>query len=192
MRFWQFCDDVLQQIGWLVCFLLAHLLSPFRFLPSSPPLFGVLFISQLFALSPPPPPSPSPSAYPSPSLVSPPFLSSYPAGYPSPLLPSPRIQQVRDALVQERERLASLLTDIPFLSPYPSSSNFILCSVVGDKWSAGDLKVGEAPLKLRHFSFPLHSHHRYACMCGCHGHAVISSVSFICICSSSSLPFISG
>jgi histidinol-phosphate aminotransferase len=34
-------------------------------------------------------------------------------------------------LVQERERLAQLLSGIPYLRPYPSHSNFILCRVVG-------------------------------------------------------------
>ena len=49
-----------------------------------------------------------------------------------PLLP--RLpQSVRDALVSERERLFSLLTDVPYLSPYPSHANFILCKVEGGR-----------------------------------------------------------
>lgn len=36
-------------------------------------------------------------------------------------------QEVREALVQERDRMAVLLTQIPFLTPYPSNANFILC-----------------------------------------------------------------
>lgn len=38
-------------------------------------------------------------------------------------------QTVKDALLQERERLYNLLKELPFLNPYPSYSNFILCEV---------------------------------------------------------------
>ncbi|PIA47229.1 hypothetical protein AQUCO_01400130v1 [Aquilegia coerulea] len=39
------------------------------------------------------------------------------------------LEKVKDALVQERERLYMLLKEVPFLNPYPSYSNFILCEV---------------------------------------------------------------
>ncbi|CAH2066829.1 unnamed protein product [Thlaspi arvense] len=39
------------------------------------------------------------------------------------------LEDVRDALVRERERLFELLKQVPFLNPYPSHSNFILCEV---------------------------------------------------------------
>ncbi|KAJ7973942.1 putative Histidinol-phosphate aminotransferase [Quillaja saponaria] len=39
------------------------------------------------------------------------------------------LENVKEALVQERERLFNLLKEVPFLSPYPSYSNFILCEV---------------------------------------------------------------
>nr|GMD62780.1 histidinol-phosphate aminotransferase, chloroplastic [Ipomoea batatas] len=39
------------------------------------------------------------------------------------------LQNVKVALVQERERLYNLLKEVPFLDPYPSHSNFILCKV---------------------------------------------------------------
>ena len=39
------------------------------------------------------------------------------------------MRDVRDALVQERERLRVALADIPFLTPFPSSANFVLCKV---------------------------------------------------------------
>ena len=39
------------------------------------------------------------------------------------------LEDVRDALVRERERLFGLLKEVPFLNPYPSYSNFILCEV---------------------------------------------------------------
>lgn len=39
------------------------------------------------------------------------------------------LKEVKDALVQERNRLFKLLMEVPFLVPYPSHSNFILCEV---------------------------------------------------------------
>lgn len=39
------------------------------------------------------------------------------------------LENVKEALLQERERLYNLLKDVPFLDPYPSHSNFILCAV---------------------------------------------------------------
>lgn len=39
------------------------------------------------------------------------------------------LETVKDALLQERERLYNLLKELPFLNPYPSYSNFILCEV---------------------------------------------------------------
>ena len=34
-------------------------------------------------------------------------------------------------IVEERERLLPLLAEVPYLSPYPSRSNFVLCRVLG-------------------------------------------------------------
>ncbi|XP_050203997.1 histidinol-phosphate aminotransferase, chloroplastic-like [Mercurialis annua] len=39
------------------------------------------------------------------------------------------LEKVKNALVQERERLYKLLKEVPFLNPFPSFSNFILCEV---------------------------------------------------------------
>ncbi|KAL5558474.1 hypothetical protein UlMin_034685 [Ulmus minor] len=39
------------------------------------------------------------------------------------------LENVKDALLQERDRLFKLLQEVPFLNPYPSHSNFILCEV---------------------------------------------------------------
>ncbi|KAE8733557.1 Histidinol-phosphate aminotransferase [Hibiscus syriacus] len=39
------------------------------------------------------------------------------------------LEMVKEALVQERDRLFRLLQEVPFLNPYPSYSNFILCEV---------------------------------------------------------------
>lgn len=49
-------------------------------------------------------------------------------------------QNVKEALVQERERLFNLLKEVPFLDPYPSYSNFILCKVTSGM-DAKKLKV---------------------------------------------------
>jgi histidinol-phosphate aminotransferase len=38
---------------------------------------------------------------------------------------------VKDALVGERRRLMAALADVPYLEPYPSHANFILCKVQG-------------------------------------------------------------
>lgn len=47
---------------------------------------------------------------------------------------------MKEALVQERERLFNLLKEVPFLNPYPSHSNFILCEVASGM-DAKKLKV---------------------------------------------------
>jgi histidinol-phosphate/aromatic aminotransferase/cobyric acid decarboxylase-like protein len=47
--------------------------------------------------------------------------------YPPPLLRLP--QSVRDALVSERDRLFLQLQQVPYLEPYPSHANFVLCKV---------------------------------------------------------------
>lgn len=39
------------------------------------------------------------------------------------------LQDVKNALVEERERLFKFLQEVPFLTPFPSHSNFILCEV---------------------------------------------------------------
>lgn len=39
------------------------------------------------------------------------------------------LDRVRDLLVQERERMMALLRTLPYLEPFPSHSNFILCKV---------------------------------------------------------------
>ena len=65
-------------------------------------------------------------------------------------------------IVEERERLFGLLSDIPYLHPYPSRSNFILCQVVGR--DAHELKLaleGEGIL-IRYYRTPrLQDHVRF-------------------------------
>ncbi len=58
-------------------------------------------------------------------------------------------------IIAERERLMSLLSEIPYLSPYPSQANFVLCRVEEGR-DAGNLKTaleGEGIL-VRYFNKP--------------------------------------
>jgi histidinol-phosphate aminotransferase len=65
-------------------------------------------------------------------------------------------------IVKERERLWQLLDEIPYLRPYPSRSNFILCQVIGR--DAQELKLaleGEGIL-IRYYHTPrLQDHVRF-------------------------------
>ncbi|XVF37216.1 hypothetical protein REPUB_Repub19eG0127500 [Reevesia pubescens] len=57
------------------------------------------------------------------------------------------LEMVKEALVQERDRLFKLLKEVPFLNPYPSYSNFILCEVTSGM-DAKKLKVHNLPFCL--------------------------------------------
>lgn len=63
------------------------------------------------------------------------------------------MQDVREKLVNERERMMSGLLDIPFLHPFPSSANFILCKVT-EGYDAKDVKNGLAKqgVMVRHYA----------------------------------------
>ncbi|KAJ0838611.1 putative histidinol-phosphate transaminase [Helianthus annuus] len=63
------------------------------------------------------------------------------------------LEKVKVALVQERERLFKLLKQVPFLNPYPSYSNFILCEVTDGK-DAKKLKedLAKMGVMIRHYS----------------------------------------
>ena len=60
---------------------------------------------------------------------------------------------MRGKLVSERQRLLKELTELPFLHPYPSSSNFVLCNVVNG-YDAKAVKVALAKqgIMVRHYS----------------------------------------
>ncbi|CAK9199352.1 unnamed protein product [Sphagnum jensenii] len=62
------------------------------------------------------------------------------------------LETVKNALVKERDRLFSKLQEFPFLQPYPSHANFILCSVTGAK-SAKQLKakLAKEGVMVRHY-----------------------------------------
>jgi len=57
-------------------------------------------------------------------------------------------------IVEERTRLANALTEIPYLHPYPSQSNFILCRVVGRDAKALKLALEQVGILVRYFNKP--------------------------------------
>ncbi|KAK8953831.1 hypothetical protein KSP39_PZI001630 [Platanthera zijinensis] len=63
------------------------------------------------------------------------------------------LERVKSLLVQERERLFKLLEDVPYLKPFPSFSNFILCEVILGK-DAKKLKEDLASIgvMIRHYN----------------------------------------
>ncbi|KAM7463304.1 hypothetical protein LguiA_031425 [Lonicera macranthoides] len=63
------------------------------------------------------------------------------------------LENVKVALVQERERLYKLLKEVPFLNPYPSYSNFILCEVTSGR-DAKKLKedLAKMGVMIRHYN----------------------------------------
>ncbi|XP_047323670.1 histidinol-phosphate aminotransferase, chloroplastic-like [Impatiens glandulifera] len=63
------------------------------------------------------------------------------------------LETVKVALVQERERLFKLLEELPFLKPFPSHSNFILCEVTGGL-DAKKVKedLAEMGVMIRHYN----------------------------------------
>ena len=63
------------------------------------------------------------------------------------------MQDVRNKLVEERSRLTSQLEGIKFLQPYPSSSNFVLCTVTNG-YDAKEVKLALAKqgVMVRHYA----------------------------------------
>lgn len=63
------------------------------------------------------------------------------------------LENVKEALVHERERLFKLLKELPFLDPYPSFSNFILCKVTSGM-DAKKLKedLAKMGVMIRHYN----------------------------------------
>jgi histidinol-phosphate aminotransferase len=59
-----------------------------------------------------------------------------------------------DLIVQERARLARGLANIPYLRPYPSQSNFILCRVIDRDAKALKLALEQAGILVRYFNKP--------------------------------------
>lgn len=63
------------------------------------------------------------------------------------------LEKVKEALIKERERLFKLLKNVPFLNPYPSYSNFILCEVTSGM-DAKKLKddLAKMGVMIRHYN----------------------------------------
>uniref|UniRef100_A0A1D1ZZ84 histidinol-phosphate transaminase n=1 Tax=Auxenochlorella protothecoides TaxID=3075 RepID=A0A1D1ZZ84_AUXPR len=69
----------------------------------------------------------------------------------------PYIERVRDLLVVERERLsAALLEQVPYLRPFPSHANFLLCRVTDGRDAAAlrERLAREYGVMIRHYSTP--------------------------------------
>jgi len=64
------------------------------------------------------------------------------------------IQPTVDALIVERERLYRKLSAVPFLRPYPSRANFILCRVEGRDAKELKLALAARGILVRHYAKP--------------------------------------
>ncbi len=65
------------------------------------------------------------------------------------------LRQIVKAIIAERERLLELLTELPFLEPYPSQANFILCKVKSGSAREIYQQLREKGIWLRYFNTPL-------------------------------------
>lgn len=66
-----------------------------------------------------------------------------------------QLKQVVERLKAERTRLLTALRDIPYLQPYPTESNFILCRVVGRDAAALKSRLAQAHgVFIRYFNKP--------------------------------------
>ena len=64
------------------------------------------------------------------------------------------IRPTIDALVRERERLEVELGWVPFLRPYPSRANFVLCRVTGRDAAALKADLAAEGILVRHYAKP--------------------------------------
>jgi histidinol-phosphate aminotransferase len=64
------------------------------------------------------------------------------------------IQPTVDALIAERERLYRELSAVPFLRPYPSRANFVLCRVEGRDAKELKLALASRGILVRHYAKP--------------------------------------
>jgi histidinol-phosphate aminotransferase len=62
-------------------------------------------------------------------------------------------------IVEERERLARLLANVPYLRPYPSQANFVLCQVVGRDAHQLKKALEQEGILVRYFDKPRLSDH---------------------------------
>ncbi len=64
------------------------------------------------------------------------------------------IQPTVEALIRERERLQRELGRVPFLQPYPSRANFVLCRVVGRDAAGLKAELAVQGILVRHYAKP--------------------------------------
>ena len=64
------------------------------------------------------------------------------------------IQPTVDALIRERDRLVQELGRVPFLRPYPSRANFVLCRVVGRDAAALKAELAAQGILVRYYAKP--------------------------------------
>lgn len=69
-------------------------------------------------------------------------------------LNDPSVPETVNRIVTERDRLHSLLAGIPFLHPYPSHANFVLCKVVGRDARSLKAALEEQGILVRYFDRP--------------------------------------
>ncbi|MCI0397573.1 MAG: histidinol-phosphate transaminase [Chloroflexi bacterium] len=65
-----------------------------------------------------------------------------------------QLEQTGRKLIAERERLYNLLQAVPWLKPYPSQANFILCRVAGRDAAALKRRLAAAGVLVRYFDKP--------------------------------------
>jgi histidinol-phosphate aminotransferase len=64
------------------------------------------------------------------------------------------IQTTVDALIIERDRVFQELAEFPFLRPYPSRANFVLCRVIGRDAKAMKEALAARGVLVRHYTKP--------------------------------------
>lgn len=64
------------------------------------------------------------------------------------------LTMVKNLIVEERDRLFSVLSNCPYLTPYPSDANFILCRVEGRDALELKEQLASRGIIVRHYSSP--------------------------------------
>ena len=65
-----------------------------------------------------------------------------------------KLDQNKERIIAERKRMFDALTTIPWLEPYPSQANFILCRVIGRQAAEVKAQLRNQGILIRHFNNP--------------------------------------
>jgi histidinol-phosphate aminotransferase len=65
-----------------------------------------------------------------------------------------KLEVVGEKIIQERRRLLAMLQAVPWLEPYPSQANFILCRMVGGDALRLKQDLARVGILIRHFNKP--------------------------------------